>query len=69
MTDFKTELKQLINRHSVENGSHTPDFILADYLTNCLKAFETAATARSGWYGHDNLQQRLGLDKPLERTK
>ncbi len=35
-------LSNLINRHSMENKSNTPDFILAQYLSSCLNAFEVA---------------------------
>lgn len=45
------ELSAVLNRHSVENGSNTPDFILAQYLLGCLAAFETAVNAREKWYG------------------
>jgi len=47
---FRNDLEQLINRHSLENGSDTPDYILAAYLTNCLVNFEEALKARSAWY-------------------
>lgn len=40
-----------MNRHSLENGSDTPDFLLADYLIHCLEAFDTAVAAREQWYG------------------
>lgn len=46
---FSDELKNLINRHSMENVSGTPDFILAKYLESCLEAFETATNERNGW--------------------
>ena len=49
--DFRGELEQLINRHSVENASNTPNFILADYLCGCLVAFDTAVQQRETWYG------------------
>lgn len=48
---FRKELETVINRYSQENGSNTPDFILADYLTNCLLAFDSAVNARERWYG------------------
>jgi hypothetical protein len=51
MTDFEVELEQLINMHSQENGSGTPDFILAIFLTDCLRAYNTALAAREKWYG------------------
>jgi len=50
-SDFRNELEQLINRHSMENGSATPDFILADYLSACLSNFDQALAAREKWYG------------------
>jgi hypothetical protein len=47
---FKEELTQLINRHSKENGSNTPDFILSGYLFACLDAFDAASRQRERWY-------------------
>ncbi|MFW6246777.1 MAG: hypothetical protein ACOC22_01180 [bacterium] len=47
---FKEELTQLLNKHSMENGSNTPDFILAQYLLNCLAVFNSAVTKREEWY-------------------
>lgn len=45
------EITHAINRHSAENGSNTPDFILATYLLACLNAFDLAVNARTDWYG------------------
>ena len=49
-TGFRAELETLINRHSKENGSNTPDFILADYMSDCLDAYDKAVTRRTEWY-------------------
>jgi hypothetical protein len=49
--DFRRELAEVINRHSRENGSNTPDFILAGYLASCLTAWDMATWARERWYG------------------
>lgn len=49
---FRKELQALINTYSQENGCNTPDFILADYLCNCLVAFDNAVNYRAQWYGH-----------------
>lgn len=46
MSDFERELKNLINKHSVENSSDTADYILARYLMECLAAFSTAVRSR-----------------------
>ncbi len=50
---FQDALKDLINRHSMENGSDTPDFLLAEYLCDCLASYEVAVTKREKWYGRD----------------
>jgi hypothetical protein len=49
---FKEELRSLINRTCQENKSNTPDFILAKYLLDCLKAFNKASNARKNWYNN-----------------
>ena len=53
MKTFDQELRELINRHSKENASNTPDFILAQYIESSLTAFETATQQRETWYGRD----------------
>ncbi len=50
-TDFEVELSALINRHSLENGSDTPDFILATFLGRCLAAWNAGVQSRERWYG------------------
>jgi len=41
-SEFRAELTRLINRFSREHDADTPDGILADYLVDCLGAFDTA---------------------------
>ena len=48
---FECELSKLLNEHSQENGSNTPDFILAAYLLSCLKAWNASVMWREKWYG------------------
>ncbi len=50
-SEFEKELSNLINRHSMENGCNTPDFILAEYMKVCLENFNKATVARDNWYG------------------
>lgn len=50
MNDFERELVELLNKHSVELGSDTPDFVLARYVRQCLAAFDIATNAREEWY-------------------
>lgn len=49
---LKDDIADVINRHSRENASNTPDYILAEYLHACLMAFEGANQSREKWYGH-----------------
>jgi len=53
MSDLEKELTATLNRHSAENASNTPDWILAQYLLSCLEAWNTAVQQREGWYGRD----------------
>ncbi len=50
---FALELEATINRYSQENGSNTPDFILAQYLLGCLSAWNEGVQAREKWYGRE----------------
>jgi len=50
---FMEDLKSLINKYSIEDGSDTPDHILAMYLNGCLMVFEIAVKARDNWHGVD----------------
>lgn len=49
--EFRKKLEDLINCCSMENGSDTPDWILAQYLLDCLHAFDVATFQRERWYG------------------
>ncbi|MEK6860524.1 MAG: hypothetical protein AABY07_01005 [Nanoarchaeota archaeon] len=46
---FIEELERIINYYSLESGSNTPDFILAEYLYNCLEAYNKAVSHRDSW--------------------
>lgn len=54
---FRKEIDNLLNRHCRENGSDTPDFILAEYLVDCLEVFDKATRRRTDWYS--DRQHRL----------
>ena len=60
MDDFRKDLEALINRHSMESASNTPDWILARFLENCLTVFGVAVQQRETWHGRDG--------RPSEKT-
>ena len=47
------DLTRLLNCHSLENGSDTPDYILANYILDCLEAFDRTVQAREKHYGRE----------------
>lgn len=51
--NLEQELKSCLNRHSAENDSNTPDYILAQFLLGCLAAWNTGVQQRETWYGRD----------------
>lgn len=68
--DFRKEIETAINRHSMENGSNTPDFILAQYLADCLRAFDHAVLHREKWYGRAmkcECPENAGCSRPCDR--
>ena len=48
---LRLAIEQAINRYSAENGSNTPDYILAQFLLQCLAAFDAATVERDRWHG------------------
>jgi hypothetical protein len=65
---FEQALEDIINRYSQENGSNTPDFILAHYLLSCLAIWNSCVTQREEWYGRSGrspatIEQQEQLNK------
>lgn len=67
--DFRDELMQLINSHSKENGSNTPDLILASYLLDCLTAFDRAVQDREAWYGRPPAKPMADVSVEIRATE
>jgi len=73
---FQISLEHLINRHCMENDSNTPDWILAQYMMSCLKAFNVATQQRENWHDRDPrpTHTKYGVaievedEKPIEET-
>ena len=56
--NFKRDLAKLINLYSLESVSNTPDFIIAEYLTNTLLEFDKLMRSRDNWYGYSQRPRR-----------
>ena len=53
LPSFREDLTSLLNKHCKENRSNTPDFILAEYLDNCLSVYDRACVNNSKWHNGD----------------
>ena len=49
--EFKKELESLIYTYCMDTDSDTPDYILAEYMGSCLKAFNKATRERDAHLG------------------
>ena len=63
LTPVAEEIRVVLNRYSAEAPSGTPDYILANYLIDCLKAFNEAVSLRAVWRGELIEQMILHIDK------
>ena len=72
MTNLRQEIETVINKNSAESMSNTPDFILAEYLVDCLAAFDKATNRRTEWYKTDNAKPTnipIVADKKSKKRK
>jgi hypothetical protein len=59
---FREALTALLNRYSKENGSNTPDYLLANFLIGCMDAFDLTVRRRDEWRGTEaKIQPTTGL--------
>lgn len=49
-SNFREELTAILNQNSMENRSNTPDYILANFMMNCLEAFDKSVDDRERHY-------------------
>jgi len=68
--EFREELTSLINGCCLESGSDTPDYVLADYLVECLRNFNKTIKLRDKHYAFNPFGDILGepLEQPPNRT-
>lgn len=59
-SEFIKELTSTINKHSVDDACDTPDFILAELISEFLADFQYANYSREKWFG------RGAIPVPLE---
>lgn len=60
---FREELEELLRKYNKENGSDTPDFVLAELIISLLEAFDQATLTRDTWY---NIVINAGIEGDAE---
>jgi hypothetical protein len=60
MSQFRRDIEAVINRNSAENGSDTPDYILARFLLASLAAFDVAVRDRDEWHNFKTWRKEPG---------
>lgn len=66
---LRTAIQHACNCACAENGCNTPDFILAEYLIDCLKTFDKAVNRREEWYGREVNRLSGAFDPPSQSAK
>jgi len=66
---FEKDLTDLINRHSIENGSNTPDFIISKFLVGCLVSFNSSCKKRDEMSSNNKPKTDVILPKTPTETK
>ena len=61
MKGFQDELAELINIHSKENGSDTPDFLIAEFMVGMLNVFDAVLKRRDKWWKDEKQRERAPL--------
>lgn len=54
MVEFKKELEQLINKHSIENRCDIPDYLLAELICNFINVLGHTTKQVLDWHGCDS---------------
>lgn len=48
---LRRELTKIMNTHGIDTEYRTPDYILAEYLIDCLKSYKKLDDANRTWHG------------------
>jgi hypothetical protein len=57
---FREELRALLNRRSMDSYTNTPDYLLAEYLDECLNLWDKTTEQRDRWFGFMPFARLIG---------
>lgn len=67
MDKFRKELEALINKHSIDNETNIPDYILSTYLVKYIEHLGHLINYRDQWFNFKPFDKKT-LEKPLEKS-
>lgn len=69
MKNFENELKELLNKYSMENYWDMPDFLMAQMIHTFIKTTGPTMRKNLDWHGADSVcHPNPVLDKNLSRS-
>jgi hypothetical protein len=68
INQFEVELKELINKHSIENTADMPEFLLADMICRFIEAVGPSIKDTLDWHGCDSVCRRSGRNERAPDT-
>lgn len=66
---FRDELRDLINKHGIEQCGDTPDYMLAEYLCDCIEAQHKLVKNRDRWYKVEHRLPESYVDAGIRRAE
>lgn len=54
---IKNAFKETVNRNGMDTWCNTPDFIIAEYLYDCLESYSKLQKEKDRWEGKSYLSQ------------
>ncbi len=67
--EFKQELIRIINIFGIEKHSDTPDFLIADYLFDCMISYGIATRKRDDWHQFTPFESRINVIEESDYKK
>ena len=57
--NLKLQLSKIMNNYGIDTERNTPDYILAEYLIDCLKSYKKIQDANMSWHGWHGLLEEI----------
>lgn len=66
--DLEKELAQLLNKHSMDSATNTPDFILARHIIRDLDTYRETVSEVKRWHNSDDIRSQSAMGSKSEEA-